>query len=181
MVSIELEPFEEGFLIGIITSMLELRLIEPRLAIKVLQPLLIKQRNYAIKSKVKLQRKDDKVILTDEQGNTVIREREYFDDFVYGNGSYENLLASLTDKYTNTDWNKFEKGLVGLVKRFLDVDASIYGKEKAMQNFINWLKGFSFKYIKLGGIWKGIKITADDIEETRQELLKKLEDYNKRR
>lgn len=30
--------------------------------------------------------------------------------------------------------------------------------------------------VRLGGIWKGIKITEEDIEEARSELLSKLED-----
>ncbi len=31
-------------------------------------------------------------------------------------------------------------------------------------------------WIELGGIWKGIKITEEDIKEARQELLKKIEE-----
>ena len=30
--------------------------------------------------------------------------------------------------------------------------------------------------ISLGGIWKGIKITEEDIKEAREELLRRLED-----
>jgi len=30
--------------------------------------------------------------------------------------------------------------------------------------------------IRLGGIWKGIKITEEDIKEIRRDLLKKLEE-----
>jgi hypothetical protein len=32
------------------------------------------------------------------------------------------------------------------------------------------------KVVQLGGIWKGVKITGGDIEEAREELLKKLEE-----
>ena len=32
------------------------------------------------------------------------------------------------------------------------------------------------KVIRLGGIWKGIKITDGDIKEVREDLLKKLEE-----
>lgn len=32
------------------------------------------------------------------------------------------------------------------------------------------------RVIRLGGIWKGIKITDDDIKESRQAMLKKLEE-----
>lgn len=32
------------------------------------------------------------------------------------------------------------------------------------------------KVIRLGGIWKGVKITGGDIKEAREELLKKLEE-----
>lgn len=32
------------------------------------------------------------------------------------------------------------------------------------------------KIIRLGGIWKGVKITDGDIKEAREELLKKLEE-----
>lgn len=31
-------------------------------------------------------------------------------------------------------------------------------------------------WIELGGIWKGVKITEEDIKEARQELLKKIEE-----
>ena len=33
-----------------------------------------------------------------------------------------------------------------------------------------------FNTIQLGGIWKGIRISSEDIKEARQELLKKLEE-----
>ena len=31
-------------------------------------------------------------------------------------------------------------------------------------------------WVRLGGLWKGVKIDEDDIKEARQELLKKLEE-----
>lgn len=43
--------------------------------------------------------------------------------------------------------------------------------------FTEELKEFmkNLNTIRLGGIWKGVKITEKDIKETRQELLKELE------
>ena len=43
--------------------------------------------------------------------------------------------------------------------------------------FTEELKRFqeNLNTVKLGGIWKGIKITDEDIRQTREELLQKLE------
>lgn len=47
----------------------------------------------------------------------------------------------------------------------------------AITGYTEELKEFREKrgWIRLGGIWKGIKIDEEDIKEARQELLKKIE------
>lgn len=47
-----------------------------------------------------------------------------------------------------------------------------------MESYTEKLKEFrkSLKTIRLGGIWEGVKITNEDIQETREELLKMLEE-----
>ena len=48
----------------------------------------------------------------------------------------------------------------------------------AMESYTEELEKFrkNLKTIRLGGIWKGVKITDEDIQETRKELLRKLEE-----
>mgnify|MGYP007084739553 CR=1 FL=1 len=48
----------------------------------------------------------------------------------------------------------------------------------AITQFTEELREFEEKlgWVKLGGIWKGVKIEEGDIKEARQELLKKLEE-----
>jgi len=48
----------------------------------------------------------------------------------------------------------------------------------AIRNYVEELKEFrgNLNVISLGGIWKGIKITEEDIKEAREELLRRLED-----
>ena len=48
----------------------------------------------------------------------------------------------------------------------------------AISNYTKELKEFkkSLNIIQLGGIWKGVSITEEDIKITREELLKSLED-----
>ena len=48
----------------------------------------------------------------------------------------------------------------------------------AITNYVEELEEFrrNLHVISLGGIWKGIKITEEDIKEAREELLRRLED-----
>ena len=48
----------------------------------------------------------------------------------------------------------------------------------AITNYLEELEEFrkNLNVISLGGIWKGIKITEEDIKEVREELLRRLEE-----
>ncbi|MCI2425218.1 hypothetical protein LM599_04315 [Candidatus Acetothermia bacterium] len=61
-------------------------------------------------------------------------------------------------------------------KVWWDDDGYIYGID--IMPFTKELEEFkkNLNTIRLGGIWKGIKITEEDIKETRADLLKKLEE-----
>lgn len=58
------------------------------------------------------------------------------------------------------------------LKIWLDKNGSICAISIA-----KWVKEFrkSLSTVKLGGIWKGIKITEKDIKATREKLLRKIE------
>lgn len=63
----------------------------------------------------------------------------------------------------------------GRFKLWWDKDGNICAI--AIMPFLEELKEFekNRNWIQLGGIWKGISITEEDIKEVRQELLKTLE------
>lgn len=65
---------------------------------------------------------------------------------------------------------------VGRVKLWWDDEGNICAL--AIKLFTKELEEFTknLNTIRLGGIWKGVAITDEDIKETRQELLKKLEE-----
>ena len=48
----------------------------------------------------------------------------------------------------------------------------------AITNYVKELEEFrrNLSVVSLGGIWKRIKVTEEDIKEAREELLKRLED-----
>lgn len=48
----------------------------------------------------------------------------------------------------------------------------------AIKNYVEELEEFrrNLNVISLGGIWKGIKITEEDIKDAREELLRRLEE-----
>jgi hypothetical protein len=56
------------------------------------------------------------------------------------------------------------------------IDLKVHGR--LWEEFYNGLIACSkdSRTIRLGGIWKGVKITDEDVRETREELLKKLEE-----
>lgn len=65
---------------------------------------------------------------------------------------------------------------VGRFKLWWDDEGNIYGVD--IMPFMEELEEFkkNFNTVQLDGIWKGIKITDEDIKETRENLLKKLEE-----
>lgn len=65
---------------------------------------------------------------------------------------------------------------LGRFKLWWDEEGYIYGID--IMPFTEELEEFkkNLNTIRLGGIWKGIKITEEDIKETRRDLLKKLEE-----
>lgn len=65
---------------------------------------------------------------------------------------------------------------LGRFKLWGDNEGNIYAL--AIMPFMEELEEFrkNLNTIQLGGIWKGVKITDEDIKETRQDLLKKLEE-----
>lgn len=65
---------------------------------------------------------------------------------------------------------------LGRFKLWWDREGNIYAL--AITGFMEELEEFrkNLNTIQLGGIWKGVKITKEDIKEVRKELLKKLED-----
>lgn len=65
---------------------------------------------------------------------------------------------------------------VGPFKLWWDDEGNIYAF--VITNYLEVLKEFkrNLNVISLGGIWKGIKITEEDIKEVREELLRRLED-----
>lgn len=64
---------------------------------------------------------------------------------------------------------------LGRFRLWWDKEGNIYAM--AITSFMEELEEFkkNLNTIQLGGIWKGVRITDEDIKETRQELLKKLE------
>lgn len=64
----------------------------------------------------------------------------------------------------------------GSLKLWLDDQGNI--QALAIMQYTEESKEFrkNLNATQLGGIWKGIKITDDDIQETREELLKGLEE-----
>jgi hypothetical protein len=65
---------------------------------------------------------------------------------------------------------------IGRFKLWMDKEANI--RAIAIMSYSEELAEFkkNLNKIQLGGLWKGVKITAKDIKETRQALLKKLEE-----
>ena len=65
---------------------------------------------------------------------------------------------------------------VGRFKLWWDENGCIYGIN--ISSYIEELEEFkkNLNTVRLGGIWKGIKITDLEIREMRQELLRKLEE-----
>jgi len=62
---------------------------------------------------------------------------------------------------------------LGRFRLWWDKEGNIYAL--AITSFMEELEEFkkNLNAIQLGGIWKGVRITDEDIKETRQELLKK--------
>ena len=65
---------------------------------------------------------------------------------------------------------------IGRFKLWWDDKGQIYGID--ITSFTEELKEFekNLNTIRLGGIWKSVKITEEDIKEIRVDLLKKLEE-----
>ncbi len=65
---------------------------------------------------------------------------------------------------------------LGRIKLWWDDEGDIYGVD--IVPFTEELAEFkkNLNTIRLGGIWKGIKVTEKDIKEVRRDLLKKLEE-----
>jgi hypothetical protein len=65
---------------------------------------------------------------------------------------------------------------LGRFKLWWDAEGNIHGID--IMPFIEELKEFkrNMNTARLGGIWKGIEITEQDIKEIRKDLLKKLEE-----
>lgn len=65
---------------------------------------------------------------------------------------------------------------LGRFRLWWDKEGNIYAM--AITSFTEELEEFkkNLNTVQLGGIWKGVRITDEDIKETRQELLKKLEE-----
>lgn len=65
---------------------------------------------------------------------------------------------------------------LGQFKLWWDDEGCVYAID--IMPFMEELKDFrkNLNTMRLGGIWKGVKITEEDIRETREELLKKLEE-----
>lgn len=65
---------------------------------------------------------------------------------------------------------------VGRFKLWWDDEGCIYGLD--IMPFTEELEEFkkNLKTARLGGIWKSVKITEEDIKEIREDLLKKLEE-----
>jgi hypothetical protein len=65
--------------------------------------------------------------------------------------------------------------VVGRFKLWWDEEGYIYGIN--IRPFMEELEEFkkNLNTVRLGGIWKRIKITDEDIKETRRDLLKKLD------
>jgi hypothetical protein len=65
---------------------------------------------------------------------------------------------------------------VGRFKLWWDDEGYIYGID--IMPFMEELEEFkkNLNTVRLAGIWKGIKITEEDIKEIRKDLLKKLEE-----
>ena len=65
---------------------------------------------------------------------------------------------------------------LGRFRLWWDKEGNIYAM--AITSFMEELEEFkkNLNTIQLGSIWKGVRITDEDIKETRQELLKKLEE-----
>jgi len=64
---------------------------------------------------------------------------------------------------------------LGRFRLWWDKEGNIYAM--AITSFMEELEEFkkNLNTIQLGSIWKGVRITDEDIKEARQELLKKLE------
>ena len=65
---------------------------------------------------------------------------------------------------------------LGRFKLWWDDKGYIYGIH--IEEFTKMLEEFkkNINTIRLGGIWKGIKITEEDIKKIRKDLLKKIEE-----
>ena len=65
---------------------------------------------------------------------------------------------------------------LGRFKLWWDKEGYVYAID--IMPFTEELEEFkkNLNTIRLGGIWKGVKITEEDIRETREELLKQLEE-----
>lgn len=65
---------------------------------------------------------------------------------------------------------------IGLLKLWWNAEGDICAI--AIEKFTEELEEFrkNLNVIRLGGIWKEIKITEEDIEKTREELLRKIEE-----
>lgn len=65
---------------------------------------------------------------------------------------------------------------VGRYRMWWDDEGRICGME--IMPYMDELEEFKkdLNRVQLGGIWKGIEITAKDIEETRADLIQKLEE-----
>jgi len=61
---------------------------------------------------------------------------------------------------------------VGGFKLWWDDEGCIYGL--VITSFTEKLK--EFNVAKLSGIWKGVRVTEEDIKEVREDLLKKIEE-----
>ena len=63
---------------------------------------------------------------------------------------------------------------LGRFKLWWDDEGCVYAVD--IMSFTKELEEFkkNLNTIRLGGIWKGVKITEEDIRQTREELLKKL-------
>lgn len=65
---------------------------------------------------------------------------------------------------------------LGRFKLWWDDKGCIYGID--IRPFMEELEEFkkNVNTVRLGGVWKGVKITDEDIKEIREDLLKKLEE-----
>ncbi len=135
---ITFDPFWTGYLLGFLSKCIELRLLEPEPAWRMMRPFLIKMKEDAKKDKVRMENLGKGMIRLYDEGSAIVRESFWYDDFVYGNEEIPIEPPSfLVDKYVNATW---EDVLNYVQDKFIKAELSLYSLEEVINRFTKYVE-----------------------------------------